>query len=280
MDKVNYNLFWDSDIGFMTYLKELDFASNLIKEAAQIYINRQQAPTNIYLKGEYDVVTSTDYAIEKFIVDELAKKFPGDRVLSEETLAGELTDARTWVLDPLDGTNNYARRIPTYGIQIALAIEKQPVVAAIYLPELDEIYTASAGGGSYLNGNRIYVNKSVNLNQAVISMGDFSKTGDRVAKNRIRLSGVAAIANHIAQLKMWGAACYDLTSLATGRTDAYLVYSYDLWDIMPGYLIAKEAGAVFTQLTGEPFDCTATTMVGAANVELLDDLLQFISDRG
>ena len=263
----------------MTYSKELDFAKNIVKEAAHLYIKRRQEPAKIYQKGEYDVVTSSDYAIEKFIVDELAKNFPGDRILSEETYAGELTDARTWVLDPLDGTNNYARRIPTYGIQIALAIEKQPVIAAIYLPELDEIYTASAGGGSYLNGNRIYVNKSVNLSQAVISIGDFSKTGDRVEKNRIRLSGIAAIANHIAQLKMWGAACYDLASLATGRTDAYLVYSYDLWDIMPGYLIAKEAGAVFTQLTGEPFACTATTMIGAANTELLDDLLRLIIDR-
>lgn len=264
---------------FGVYAKELDFASNIIKEAANLYIKQQSVTTNVYIKSEYDVVTSTDYAIEKFIVDELTKKFPGDRIISEESYPGEITDSRTWVIDPLDGTNNYARKIPTYGIQLALAIDKQPVVAAIYLPVLDEMYTAAIEGGSYLNNQRIYVNSSVKLSQAVLSMGDFSKTGDRVEKNRIRLSGIAAIANQIAQLKMWGAACYDLASLAAGRTDAYLVYSYDIWDIMPGYLIAKEAGAVFAQLTGESFNCNATTSIGASNVELMNALLEIIDYR-
>lgn len=261
------------------YSKELDFASNIIKEAANLYIKQQSTPLNVYIKDKYDVVTSTDYAIEKFIVDELTKKFPTDRILSEESYTGEITDARTWVLDPLDGTNNYARKIPTYGIQIALAIDKQPVVAAIYLPALDEMYTASVNGGSYLNNQKIFVNSFVNLSQAVMSMGDFSKTGDRVDKNRIRLSGIASVANQIAQLKMWGAACYDLASLATGKTDAYLVYSYDLWDILPGYLIAKEAGAVFAQLTGEPFNCAATTLIGASHLELMNTLLEVMGDR-
>ena len=261
------------------YSKELDFACHIIKEAAHLYIKQGQSPATIELKGEYDIVTSTDYAIENFIINQLATNFPLDLILSEESYAAEITDARTWVIDPLDGTNNYARGIPTYGIQIALLIQKQPVIAAIYLPELDQMYSAFIDGGSYLNGRQIYVNQAVNLHQVVISMGDFSKTGDRVDKNRIRLAGIAAVANHIAQLKMWGSACFDLTSLAAGRTDAYLVYSYDIWDIMPGYLIAKEAGAVFAQLTGEPFDDSATTLIGASNSQLMNVLLEFIDYR-
>ncbi|MBD2181340.1 inositol monophosphatase [Planktothrix sp. FACHB-1355] len=259
-----------------TYSEELDYASQIIKEAGYLYIKQPQAPADIYMKGEYDVVTSTDYAIESFIIDKLSKNFPGDKILSEESYTELLTDERTWVIDPLDGTNNYARKIPTYGIQIALLIKKQPVIAAIYLPELEEMYTAHVNNGSYLNGRKISVNSSVELNQAVISMGDFSKNGDRVEKNRIRLLGIAKIANRIAQLKMWGAACYDLASLAVGRTDAYLVYSYDLWDVMPGYLIAKEAGAIFAQLTGEPFDVSATTTIGASNPELMNALLKLL----
>jgi myo-inositol-1(or 4)-monophosphatase len=92
----------------------------------------------------------------------------------------------------------------------------------------------------------------------------------------VRLAGLNSIANHIARLKMWGAACYDLAFLAAGRTDAYLVYSFDIWDIMPGYLIAKEAGAVFSQLTGKPFDYNAKTLIGAANQEIMDELLKLI----
>ncbi|MBE9228847.1 inositol monophosphatase [Phormidium sp. LEGE 05292] len=260
-----------------SFTAELEFATNIIKEASRLYIKVREAPTNVYQKGEFDHVTSTDYAIEKFLVDQLAQKFPTDRIISEETLIAEITDDRTWVIDPLDGTSNYARKIPIYGIQMALLINKQPVVAVIYLPELEEMYSAAVNQGSYLNGKRIYVNVCRDLSQAIVSMGDFSKGSDRALKNRVRLAGVCAIANHIGRLKMWGAACYDLAFLASGKTDAYLVYSYNIWDIMPGYLIAKEAGAVFQQLTGEAFDYTATTLIGAANIELMNGLLELIN---
>ncbi|XWK91025.1 MAG: inositol monophosphatase family protein [Phormidium sp.] len=262
-----------------TFTAELEFATNIIKEASRLYIKVKEAPANVYQKGEFDHVTSTDYAIENFLVDELLKEFPNDRIISEETHIAEITDERTWVIDPLDGTSNYARKIPIYGIQMALLINKKPVVAAIYLPELEEMYSAAIDRGSYLNGERIYVSSCGDLSQAIASMGDFSKGSDRVSKNRVRLEGVCAIANHINRLKMWGAACYDLASLASGKSDIYLVYSYDIWDIMPGYLIAKEAGAVFQQLTGEAFDYTATTLIGAANFELMNELLELINYR-
>lgn len=260
-----------------TFTSELEFATHIIKEASRLYIKVREAPANVYQKGEFDHVTSTDYAIEKFLVEELLKEFTSDLIISEETHIAEITDERTWVIDPLDGTSNYARKIPIYGIQMALVINKQPVVAAICLPEFEEIYSAAVSQGSYLNGSRIYVCSCGNLSQAIVSMGDLSKGSDRAEKNRVRLAGVCAIANHIGRLKMWGAACYDLASLASGKTDAYLVYSYDIWDIMPGYLIAKEAGAVFQQLTGEAFDYTATNLIGAANIELMNGLLELIN---
>lgn len=261
------------------FTAELEVATKLVKTAACLHIKGRETPITAYQKGELDEVTSTDYAIEKFLVDELLQKFPNDRIISEETHIGEVTDSKTWVIDPLDGTSNYARKLPIYGIQMALLINKQPVVAVIYLPELEEMYSAVVNQGSYLNGERIYVSYCRDLSQAIASMGDFSKGSDRVSKNRERLAGVCAIANHINRLKMWGAACYDLASLASGKTDAYLVYSYDIWDIMPGYLIAKEAGAVFQQLTGEAFDYTATTLIGAANLKLMDQLLEIINYR-
>ncbi|MFB2938690.1 inositol monophosphatase [Aerosakkonemataceae cyanobacterium BLCC-F154] len=261
------------------FTAELEFATKLIKTSACLHIKVRSTPTNVYQKGEFDQVTSTDYAIEKFLVDELLKEFPNDRIISEETYITEITDERTWVIDPLDGTSNYARKIPIYGIQMALLINKKPVVAVIYLPELEEIYYAAVNQGSYLNGERIYVSSCGELSQAIASMGDFSKGSDRTEKNRVRLGGVCAIVNHINRLKMWGAACYDLAALASGKTDIYLVYSYDIWDIMPGYLIAKEAGAVFQQLTGEAFDYTATTLIGAANVKLMNELLEIINSR-
>lgn len=261
------------------FTAELEVATKLVKTAACLHIKGRETPITVYQKGELDEVTSTDYAIEKFLVDELLQKFTHDRIISEETHIGEVTDSKTWVIDPLDGTSNYARKLPIYGIQMALLINKQPVVAVIYLPELEEMYSAVVNQGSYLNGERIYVSYCRDLSQAIASMGDFSKGSDRVSKNRERLAGVCAIANHINRLKMWGAACYDLASLASGKTDAYLVYSYDIWDIMPGYLIAKEAGAVFQQLTGEAFDYTATTLIGAANLKLMDQLLEIINYR-
>lgn len=261
------------------FIAELEFATKLVKTAACLHIKVKENPITVYQKGELDEVTSTDYAIEKFLVDELLQEFPHDRIISEETYIAEITDERTWVIDPLDGTSNYARKIPIYGIQMALLINKEPVVAVIYLPELEEMYSAAVNQGSYLNGERIYVSSCRDLSQAIASMGDFSKGSDRAEKNRVRLAGVNAIANHINRLKIWGAACYDLATLASGKTDVYLVYSYDIWDIMPGYLIAKEAGAVFQQLTGEAFDDTATTLIGAANIELLNELLELINYR-
>jgi myo-inositol-1(or 4)-monophosphatase len=250
------------------YRKELDFAKKVVIDAYVFCATK--AELVISDKGSRDLVTNLDYAIENYIVEQIRRVFPGDSILAEENHAAPThLNQRYWVIDPIDGTVNLSRSLPFYGIQIALVGDKQPVVAAIYLPEFKELLSASKGNGSFLNDQKISVSKITEPKRAITSMGDFSKREGQEVENARRVRALGGLVDDVLKVKMFGAACLDLTYLARGLTDIHIMFSFGLWDVLPGLLIAAEAGAVYQTVSGTEFSTESVDIVLAASNELL-----------
>jgi len=230
----------------MKYDNERRFIIETVKEVGENILKRgfETSDFSAYVKHGNDIVTSCDLEAEQYIVSRIASSFPGDQVISEEMhFENSLGRERTWVLDPLDGTKNFSRGIPLFGIQMAFIERAQAVVSAIYLPIQDELYHAVRGKGAYCNGQRIHVASIIDSASAVVSFGDFSrrKEAERIRDTQVEV--ISHLAHSVNKLKMFGASSIDLSFLSAGRSDAHIMFTKNYWDILPGYLLAIEAGA-------------------------------------
>ncbi len=193
-------------------------------------------------KGEKDVVTEADHRSEAAIIEHISAAFPDDAFLAEESgESGEQAD-RLWVIDPLDGTVNYANGIPFFAVSIGLCIEREPVLGVVFDPTRDELFTAAQGGGAYLNGTRIEHPVGKRMGDDVVSLGLPSSGFGRQyreIRRRVRIT------------RAMGSATLSLTYLANGRFDAYVQWTkLSLWDICAAGVIALEGGAVVTSCLG------------------------------
>jgi myo-inositol-1(or 4)-monophosphatase len=263
-----------------SYSFEYNFIKKVAVEAAMHCI-----PTNISDvievshkgEGRFDLVTSVDYSIEKFIIDRIKQEFPTDDIISEETNNKQLGDSRTWVIDPLDGTVNFSKGFPMYGIQIAFMHNFEPKASVIYLPEFQKEYSALAGHGAYLNGVKLNVKPEVELENAIITMGDFSKSKDYIQKNQYRMEKFNSFVNEIGKVKMFGSSCYDFACLSQSLSDIFLMFSKNIWDIAPGYLLTKEAGAVISDVDGKPFVFnSSSSILVSVNTNIHEKLVQLL----
>ena len=250
----------------MNYEKELRFIVEKIKEAYNRFA--VTGPQDIRSKSAFDLVTEVDVNIEKHLTEAILAAFPGDKIHAEEMSSTQEITGRTWVIDPIDGTNNFAHDIPTYGIQCCLFDGGEPRMAIIWLPCQDELYTAIEGQGCYLNGQKVTVNKAFTADTAVISVGDFTHKSDRLAA--LQYKAVGYLYPRVAKLRMYGAASVDYAWFVSGRLAATVFTTRNLWDIAPGILLSREAGAIIMGLDGKPYDYSKEGVMLAANEEIAD----------
>lgn len=257
-----------------SYSNELEFITNTIKDAYAsctdtISVKFSGADSDTIFesdsfcmdKSSFDIVTTLDFNIEKFIIEKIHKTYPDDMILSEETMpdttinnekseakSENLPSVRTWTIDPIDGTFNMAAGMPLYGVQCSMFENSETVIAAIYLPILNEIYTAAKDGGAYLNGNKIHTHFT-SLDKSIVSFGDFPHSRpDDISDERIIMN---ELYNHIARVRMFGAASIDFAYLASGKTQGTVIFTRNKWDISPGILLCKEAGAIVVGDNGD-----------------------------
>lgn len=248
----------------MQYKKELEFITANIQEAYERFA--RSGPNDVRSKSAFDLVTEVDVNVESFLTQAIGEAFPDDRIHAEELSSSQTIEDRTWVIDPIDGTCNYAHNIPIYGIQCCLFDGGEPRMAVIYLPCQQELYTAIEGHGCYLNGERILVDKAVTADTAVISLGDFTHKSDRLAA--LQYQAVGYLYPRVSKLRMYGAACVDYAFFVSGRLAATVFTTRNLWDIAPGILMSREAGAILMGLDGEPYDYSKDGIMLAANKEI------------
>lgn len=233
-------------------------------------------PGHITSKGDRDMASEVDYAIEKAVREHLAIHTPDISFLGEEEGGrAPIAGSRTWVLDPVDGTANFIRGLPMCAVSLGLIDGKEGILGIIDLPYLDVRYSATAGGGAYYGNRRIRVSDTRTLTEAIVTMGDFAVGDDAAQRNKVRLSLTGQLAGRVQRIRMLGTAALDLAWLADGKTDATIALSNKAWDMTAGVVIAREAGARVVDSSGNDhnFDSTATI---AANPQLLPELLPVI----
>ena len=204
-----------------------------------------------------DLVTAADRESERFIVERLLAAFPNSAVLAEEgtALAGR-SDER-WIVDPVDGTTNYAHGYPLYCVSIAYERAGEVLAGAIYAPVLDQLYAAERGAGATCNGIAIAVSSTAALGDALVCTGFVPAKFERNGDNFARLS-------HVAQaVRRDGSAALDLCFVARGVFEAFWEYDLHAWDVAAGALIVREAGGAVSACDGGPFELTAGSILAS-----------------
>lgn len=244
-----------------SYQVELEF----IKEAVKSAINEllTQDLKHVERKEAFDLVTEIDFSIEKYLIAKINQRFPEDTILSEEFNPEAFVKGRTWTIDPIDGTVNFANSSPLFGVQCALLDEGEIVVGLIVLPRLGEIYTAVKGGGTFCNDVKVHVNSGFSLEQALVSVGDYQHS--RPDQSSLQHRAIALLFPKIGRIRMYGSAAIDFSYVAGGKTAATIILTRNLWDIAPGIIIAKEAGAVITNPEGGEYSFKDYGVIVAAN---------------
>jgi myo-inositol-1(or 4)-monophosphatase len=226
----------------------LTFMIELIKEAGEMIKPNAGRSGKQVQKLKKDLVTDMDLAVERLIVERIREKYPEHRIFSEEMGELGVSGDFEWVIDPIDGTVNYSRGLPLYGISIALAYKDEPVVAAIALPAFDELFWAVKGGGAFLDGKQIRV-REVEPSDAFVSFGDFDKEGNAEQNNQ-RIALLGSIINDVYRIRMVGSAAISLPYIADGRLDAAIYWNPNRYDVLGGELMLTEAGAMKYTING------------------------------
>ncbi len=233
----------------MKYTKERDFLLQHMKEG--FLAIAKNGPSLITQKSPHDLVTEVDVKMETYLSGKIKEHFPQDHIHGEELTSDAKIQGRTWTIDPIDGTCNMARDIPMYGVQCALLECGEVVVSAVYLPFQEQLIWAVKDGGCWCNWERVFVNKQTKLQNAVISLGDFTRKSNTLAARHHRAMGrIYPIAGKI---RMLGAACMDFAWLAIGKLDGTVMTTKNIWDLAPGILLCREAGAIITNLNGKEY---------------------------
>lgn len=199
--------------------------------------------------NEADIVTAADKAAERLVIDRIRATYPSHAILSEESGASgapddSKADGYRWVIDPLDGTTNFAQGLPVYCVSIGVEHEGRTVVGVVYDSYLDEMFTAVEGEGAMLNGRPIHASLKTDLAQCVVSTGF---PVDRATNPDCNIDNTVRVLPHVRGLRRLGSAAMDLCYVAAGILDAYWEMNLHPWDVAAGMLIATEAGASVTR---------------------------------
>jgi len=243
----------------------LDFLKTTYAASLDLFFAKAEI---IKHKSANDVLSETDLKLNAFFSESILKAYPAAKIIAEESKNEGLTEALTFVVDPLDGTCNYTRGLSLCGIQIAVFENKRCVLSFIGLPHYNQIYYAIDGKGAYLNGERIFVDKTISHGEGILALSDFYTVDDDIAFDK-QFELVKKLQPHFLKTRLFGAACIDFSYLATNKAQAYVCYYRYIWDIAPGLLISKEAGAVFKTISGGDYEYEGHSLVVANSVENL-----------
>jgi len=223
---------------------------------------------SVYPKKEKnDVVTEFDHASEKIIVDHLRKKFPTHSFLCEEEGRLHGSSEYCWIIDPLDGTVNFSHNIPCFCISVALAKEETIICGVIFDPITKELFVAVKGEGAYINGKRMNVSQTCDLESA---FGAASLSFNLHKDRKKSIDDFAKIAEYDFPMRALGSAALHLAYVASGRFDLYwnASGSTSSWDVAAGKLLVEEGGGIFTCLDGSPYRLYEQSSLLATNGKL------------
>ena len=224
-------------------------------------------------KNSLNLVTQVDQLSEKRILSILQKQFPTHDFLGEESGLQKNNSAYTWIIDPLDGTTNFAHSYPFFCVSIALVQNGVPIVGVIYDALRDECFTAEKGKGAFLNGKRLSVSKIATLEKSLLCTG----FAYMVRETHYNLDNFSKFVLTAQGVRRDGSAAMNFAYVAAGRLDGFWERGIQAWDIAAGALLILEAGGKLTDITGDPFDLFAQNGL-AANPKLHSILLKILTN--
>lgn len=249
---------------------------DLARKAGEIILADRKASPQVMFKGRIDLVTETDLAVEKFLKENLARLLPRAAFLAEESAAGAGLSDPAWVIDPLDGTTNFAHNLPFVATSIGLWSEGRIILGVVNCPFLGECFTARREGGAFCNGEPIAVSGADSLERSLLATGfPYNFEG----REDLLLTRLARTLPRVQGMRRCGAAAVDLAYVAAGRFDAYYEGWLAPWDSAAGWLLVEEAGGRVSALNGAPYDLYSPHIlatngrVHGAFVALLGDLV-------
>jgi len=247
----------------------LSFATAIAREAGLLLKSKLNDCHTIDFKGEIDIVTEADRMSEALILSAIRRQYPGHDILSEESAATLNGSSYRWIIDPLDGTTNYAHGYPVFCVSIALENEGEVCLGAVFNPMLDEMFAAEKGRGACLNGRRLAVSATAILSHGLLATGfpyDIRESKDN------NINYFVEMARKARAIRRAGSAALDLAYVAAGRFDGFWELKLSPWDTAAGCLLVREAGGLVTDLFGAPFELQAPHVL-ASNGVLHEDMM-------
>lgn len=221
------------------YEKEKTFIKKIVKKAYSKIIKKHKY--DVMSKGEKDVVTSLDLKNEEYIISNIKKYFPHDNIVSEEYNSAAKLIHRSWVIDPIDGTVNFARDFCLWCIQMAFVDNGRVITSVIYIPKLNELYYAD-DKGAWCNDKPINVNKNAKINQSIFAHGQI-KAGYNAIRS-VYQDTQKNIETEILKYRNLGSAGIEYALVASGKMDAEVIWADNVWDYLPGSFLCQQAGGL------------------------------------
>lgn len=256
----------------------LNFAIQTARDAGRILADRLGRALQVSNKGDIDLVTEADLASEKLIIERIQSHYPRHAILAEESGATEGISSETgktewrWIVDPLDGTTNYAHGYPCFCVSIALERAGSIEIGVIYDPTRDEVFAAERGQGATLNDRRIRVSEVEDLNAAMLCTGFPYNVRERPNFAR----DFSSFTMEAQAVRRDGSAAIDLAYLACGRFDGFWEDGLKAWDIAAGLLLIEEAGGRITDFVGAPLSIYKPKVL-ASNGLIHDKMIQVLA---
>ncbi|HKO21705.1 MAG TPA: inositol monophosphatase family protein [Candidatus Eisenbacteria bacterium] len=262
-----------------SFSKELALAEAVAREAGALLKENFGREQSIEFKGRINLVTEMDRRAEDLIVKRLQAAYPGDDIWAEEGSGRRSGAERAWVVDPLDGTTNYAHEYPVWSVSIALAVGGEPVVGAVYNPLLDDMYSARRGGGAMLNGVRRRVSTAAKLESAMLATG-FSydvTTQDDPEKNN--LGPFSRFLRQAQAVRRAGSAALAIAKVGVGRTDGFWEGGLHAWDMAAAMSVVVEGGGRVTNYAGGKPALDGRQLVATNGTALHQAMLDILAMR-
>ena len=247
----------------------MDVATEAAYRAGKILRDRLMTSKEVSFKGRNDIVTDVDLAAEEAILDLLRAEYPEFGILAEESEPIESASPYTWVVDPLDGTRNYASGIGHFCTLIALSHGNDPVLGITYDPLREELYSAELGMGAFLNRERLSVSESRELSQALLSCD----LGYVDVQAGLAIDLIRSLWPGLLSVRLMGSAGLGVAYAAAGRVDLYFHHSLSPWDIAAGLVLVREAGGIVVDKRGQPANLRTPSVI-ASNSQLVSHFLE------
>ncbi|XP_061653031.1 inositol monophosphatase 1-like isoform X2 [Phyllopteryx taeniolatus] len=260
----------------------MDHAVAVARKAGQMVrdaVGSVQKEAVMVKSSSIDLVTQTDQKVEKLIIQSVKEKFPTHCFIGEESVAaGEacvLTDAPTWIIDPIDGTTNFVHTFPFVAVSIGFSVNKQVEFGVVYSCFQDQMYTARRGRGAFCNGEPLQVSQQQDIQQAIIAT-EFGSNRDPQTVDKIFSSLKRVVSIPVHGVRGTGSAAINMCLVASGCVEAYYEIGIHVWDVAAGSLVVAEAGGVLMDVEGGPLDLMSRRVLAANNQSVAERLVKEI----